>query len=408
MQRRCLLPEDVRAHNRGLLLRLVNEDGPLSRRELAHRTGLSIPTVATIVSELLGLGYVMESFAAPRSNLRGPKASQVALVADAALMLGVDVGVDRLQIGLCDLSGVEVPDVVQVAPPAGATAEQVLDCAVRLAAPLVTRAGSRLRGVGVGVPGPVDPAGRRSMVSLALGWRDVAVADRFEEAFAIPATVEYNVRAMALAEAYHGLGRQAENLLYVQVGDGVGFSLVVSGVPFRQGAHGVSELGHQQVALDGPRCVCGAVGCLEARLAEPYLRRRLRRVSRDSQPLARALRCGLAPLSALDVAVRAGDSRAEAVLADFVEHLSTAIALNVNVFSPTRVALGGIMADAPPDVLSRLVKATQERVCVVLRDAVQIEQSALGLNAGVLGAATCALDQLLYRGGPVAYGAPAR
>jgi predicted NBD/HSP70 family sugar kinase len=313
--------------------------------------------------------------------------------------MGVDVGLDRIQIGLCDLSGL-VPGVVEVPLCAGRTPSQALDAAVSAAVPLVDRAGARLCGVGVGVPGPVDAAGRRSVVSLALGWRDVAVADRFERAFGMPATVEYNVRAMALAEVYHGLGRQAENLLYVQVGDGVGFSFVVSGVPFRQGAHGVSELGHHQVAQDGPRCVCGAIGCLEARLAEPYLRRRLRHVAKDCPALARALRRGLAPLSALSVSVRAGEGRADAVLADFVEHLSTAIALNVNVFSPTRVALGGILADAPADVSNRLVEATRARICRVLREEVLIEQSMLGRYTGVLGAATSALDHLLYRGGP--------
>jgi predicted NBD/HSP70 family sugar kinase len=154
--------------------------------------------------------------------------------------------------------------------------------------------------------------------------------------------------------------------------------------------------------------VCGAIGCLEARLAEPYLRRRLRHVAKDSPALARALRRGLAPLSALAVAVRAGEGRPEAVLADFVEHLSTAIALNVNVFSPTRVALGGILAEAPADVLNRLVDATRARICLVLREEVLIEQSMLGRYTGVLGAATSALDYLLYRGGPAGLSPPAR
>ncbi|HKT00118.1 MAG TPA: ROK family transcriptional regulator [Rugosimonospora sp.] len=399
MERRCLLPEDVRAHNRGLLLRLVKEQGPLSRRELARYTGLSIPTVATIVTELLSRGYVVESATAARSNLRGPRASQVALVHGAATVLGVDIGVERVQLGVSDLSG-HVPEVVEVSLAGAGTDGEALDAVIAAARPLVERAGSRMCGIGVGFPGPVDQAGRSSVSSLPLGWRDVAIADAFEAAFNVPAMVEYNVRAMALAEAYHGLGRQAENLLYVQVGDGVGFSFVVSGVPFRQGAHGVSELGHYQVTQDGPRCVCGSIGCLEVRLAEPYLRHRLRHLARTCPALGHALRRGLSPLDALDVAVHAGEAHAEAVLDDFVEHLSTAIALNANVFSPTRVALGGILADAPKAVITRLATATYARICLVLRDTVQIEPSTLGPYAGVLGAATYALDHLIYRGSP--------
>src|SRR5205807_5220074 len=102
-------------------------------------------------------------------------------------------------------------------------------------------------GAGIAVPGPVDADGRRTLHSLALGWRDVPVAERFEEAFGSPAVAEYNVRAMALAEARHGLGLRAENLLYVHLGESLGFAFVVDGLPFRQGAHGVSELGHHRV-----------------------------------------------------------------------------------------------------------------------------------------------------------------
>jgi predicted NBD/HSP70 family sugar kinase len=397
VERHCLLPEDVRAHNRGLLLRVVNEEGPLSRRDLAHRTGLSIPTVAAIVADLLIQGYVRESLGA-RSNLRGPRASLVGLVRDAAVVMGVDVGVRRVRIGLCDLSGL-VPDVVEVPVDGTASAGDVLDAAVRAAAPLVARAGSRLSGVGVAVPGPVDAAGRRSAVSLPLGWRDVPVAEHLELALGVPATVEYNVRAMAQAEALHGLGRCVENLLYVEVGDGVGFSFAVGGVPFRQGAHGVSELGHHQVAAAGPRCGCGALGCLEAYVAEPYLRQRLWQVAPGNPVLDGALRRGLPPLEVLDLAVRAGEAAAGSVLDDVVTHVSTAIALNVNVFSPRRVALGGMLAQAPKDILTRLVSATRTRVCAVLRGTVEIEPSALGAHAGVLGAAATALDRLLYRAG---------
>jgi predicted NBD/HSP70 family sugar kinase len=436
VDRRSWLPEDVRAHNRGLLLRLLTERGPLSRRELAHQTGLSIPTVTSIVTDLTDEGYVTESVPKTRSARRGPRATVVTLARNGYTVLGVDIRTDEVRVGLSDLSGL-VTEATHVPFERGTPARKVLDLAVAAATPLVESAGHHLVGIGVGVPGPVDPERRKCVLSLILGWREIEVADAFERAFGAQTVVDYNVRAMAAAEARHGLGQRAENLLYVHVGEGVGFAFVVDGRPFRQGAHGVSELGHHQVVADGPRCVCGEVGCLEAVLCEPNLRGQVTRAAAESRVVADLLDRGLpagdtadpeanhgdhgnhgrprvdhgaaaeppprgpAPLDVLDAAARAGDPVAGRLLAVFTEHLSTAIALNVNVFSPMRVALGGILTQAPKEVIERVVAAARPKVFSVLRHRVTIEPSAIGAHAGLLGSATVALDHLFYDRGAV-------
>jgi predicted NBD/HSP70 family sugar kinase len=402
VDRRSWLPEDLRAYHRGLLLRLIGEEGPLTRRDLAQRSGLSIPTAASIVSGLLSAGLVVETSPwSERVAPRGPRAGLLALARHAHLVLAMDLCANRLRAGLCDLSGV-VSEVVSV--PVHGTIEpaRLLDLAVDTARPLAEAAGSRLIGVGIGVPGPVDDEGRRSLLALPLGWRDVPVAVRFEEAFGVPAVVEYNVRAMALAEARHGLGLRAENLLYVHLGESFGVAFLVDGLPFRQGAHGVSELGHQRVVENGPRCSCGADGCLEAVLGTSYLRQRLRAAAADSSVLGPLLRRRLQVLELLDIAVRGGDAAAGAVLDDVVTHLSTAVAVSVDMLSPTRVALGGELATAPKEVLDRIHDASRAKVSRVLRDQVRIERSEIGRYPGVLGAGTVALDRLFYRDQPPA------
>jgi predicted NBD/HSP70 family sugar kinase len=400
VDQRSWLPEDVRAHNRGLILRLLTEHGALARRELADQTGLSIPTVTSIVTDLTSEGYVTESVPQVRATRRGPRATLITLQRSEYAVLGVDIGTDEVSVGLTDLTG-RVTEVTRVGFERGAPAERVLDLAVAAATPIVAADTRAIVGIGVGVPGPVDAAQRRCVLSLALGWGEVDVAERFERAFDRPTVVDYNVRGMAAAEARHGLGQRAENLLYVHIGEGVGFAFVVNGRPFRQGAHGVSELGHHQVAVDGPRCVCGAVGCLETVLCEPNLRTRVEQAARHSPVLAEAARDNRAPLDALDAAAHAGDRVADTLLAEFADHLSTAIALNVNVFSPTRVALGGVLATAPKDVIERVLAATQPKISSVLRHQVNVEQSMIGQHMGLLGAATVALDHVFYDRGAV-------
>lgn len=400
MDRRSWLPEDLRAYHRGLILRLLGDEGPLTRRDLAQRSGLSIPTAASIVTELVTAGHLIESPSGTgRPGPRGPRANLLALARHAHLVLAVELSSTQVRIGLGDLSGV-VSEVASAPVPRGSGPAQLLDIAVAAATPLVRSAGDRLIGAGVCVPGPVDADGRRSLLSLALGWRDVPVAERFEEAFEVPTVVEYNVRAMALAEARHGLGLRAENLLYVHLGESLGFAFVVDGLAFRQGAHGVSELGHHRVAERGPRCSCGAIGCLEAVLGGPYLRQRIREAAREDPDLAQLVRRKLPLLDLIDQAGSVPGSPVGQILDDVIEHLSTAVALCVNVFSPTRVALGGELATAPKDLLDRLRETTLDKVSRLLRDQVNVERSEIGRYPGVLGAGTVALDRLFYQDQP--------
>ncbi len=401
MDRRSWLPEDLRAYHRGLLLRLLTEEGPLTRRDLARHSGLSIPTVASIISHLLAAGEVGESVPVSAGAVapRGPRAALVTVARHAHVVLGVDLCANRIRAGLCDLCGV-VSEAVSVPVPGGLPPAGLLDLAIEAARPLADSAGDRLIGVGVAVPGPVDEDGRRSLLALPLGWHDVPVAERFEEALGAPAVVEYNVRAMALAEARHGLGVRAENLLYVHLGAGLGVAFVVDGRPFRQGAHGVSELGHHRVVERGPRCSCGAVGCLEALLGEAYLRRRIREAAGERPALAALVRRRMPVLELLDRAVQDGDRAAGEILDDVVTHLGTVVALSVDLLSPARVALGGELASAPKEVLERLCAAIRGKVSQVLRDQVRIERSAVGRYPGLMGAGTVALDRLFYRDQP--------
>src|SRR5262249_31528772 len=146
-------------------------------------------TTASIVSELLTGAYVTESMPADRSTGRGPRASLISIVRHGHTVVGVDVSGTRVRLGLCDLSGI-VSDVVTIPMDMRAGPDEVLEPAVAAAAPLVRSAGKKLLGFGVAVPGPVDPDGRKLLQSLALDWRDVSVAERFERAYGSVATVE--------------------------------------------------------------------------------------------------------------------------------------------------------------------------------------------------------------------------
>ncbi|WP_433333496.1 ROK family protein [Spirillospora sp. CA-294931] len=379
---------ELRVQNRGLLLRVLRDNGPVPRSELARRTGLSATTITKVVAGLIDEGLVTEGGDAPGEGRVGRPAIDVALVREARAVCGVQVRGGAARVGLCDLragliTGEEIAFARDTDP------AEVLDRIAALAGDLIDRSGydrERILGVGVAAPGPVDAAERRNVLSINLGWRDVPFADHLEGALGLPTVVDHNVRAMALAESRYGIG--ADNLLYVYVRTGVGAGLVIGGRPFRPGAHGVTELGHLRVVEKGRRCACGSTGCLETVVSEPILLEQIQGT------------IGLAPgqgvLAALEGAAEAGDARATTILDELVEHLTTALASAVNLLNPELIVLGGVFADAPGGTLDRVRTSLYSKAFPILRDSVRLASTSLGLDAGVIGGAASALDRFFY------------
>jgi len=382
-----------------MLLRLLDEQGAMTRGELTDRTGLSLPTVASIVSDLVVRGCVTEVGLRARSARRGPRAAAVALKRTAYQAVGVYLGATDIWVGRCDLSGAVV-GARRIPVPSGASPPDVLRAAITAVGPLVRTAGPALLGIGVAVPAPVDADRRRTGRTLATAWQDVPVADAFTTALHTPAVVEYNV--LALAEARHGFGRGVSSLLYLHVGVGVGIAFLVDGEPVAHGGRGISELGHRPVVPDGPVCTCGASGCLEAVLREPYLRSLVQKAAGQSPLLDSAAREHRAPLHALVAAGEQGDPMAGALLAQYLDHLTTGLATAVDVLSPSCVALGGMLAQAPKEVLEQLHDALYPKLSAPLRDQVSVRPSAIRPHPGVLGGATVAFEHFFYAGGPPA------
>jgi predicted NBD/HSP70 family sugar kinase len=380
------------------VLQLLDESGPMTRSEIAHRSGLSIPTVASIVADLTEQGRTADAGIDPTSR-RGPRASMVKLARQTTEAVGVYIGIGKATLGRGDLAGA-VHDWRRIRFDPTSLPSRVLRAVVRAAAPLVATAGTHLVGLGVAVPGPVDAAHRELRMSLCLGWQDVAVADHFEQALGVPAVVEYNVQAMALAERRYGLGLKAENLLYLHVATGVGFAFLVDGEPLAYGPHGVSELGHHRVAPEGPPCACGVPGCLESVVNEPWLRERVAEAARTRPAIAAAQQQHLHPLAALLAAEQAGDKVAARLLVDFVDHVTTGLAAAINMLSPTRVVLGGILASAPAEVHEQIRHALDPKVAQPLREPLQVAPAVQRQYPGVLGAAAVAFEQVLFTARP--------
>ncbi|MEV0644028.1 ROK family transcriptional regulator [Phytomonospora sp. NPDC050363] len=246
--------------------------GPLNRSQIAARLGLGAATVTEHTRRLVALGYIREL--APQVSGPGRPRVPLEVVADAAYTLGLRVHPTHVVGVLVRLDGSEVDRFEIPFDPADDPVSQLADaCAGAFAA----ETGSRVRGVGVALPGVIDPTTGTVRLSPRLGWTGVPLGPALAERLPVPVLIDNDTRASTTAELLFGAGREHDDFLVLAIGDGVGMGIVL-GRRVHRGPDGVAgEFGHVPVDPSGPVCVCGRNGCLEAYVADHALAARARR-----------------------------------------------------------------------------------------------------------------------------------
>ncbi len=288
--------------------------------------------------------------------------------------IGVDVGGTKIAGGLVDISDGSILARRTLATAPGRGSEAVLGDAIDLARSLIEAAGGRgleVLGIGCGVPELVDLDGNVKS-SYNFSWPGVAVQTRFAELG--PAIVESDVRAAARAEAAFGAERALGHAVYVTIGTGVSYCLIIDGEPYA-GANGYAI--HFAQSPLTVRCdSCGAVSgpVVEEIASGPGLAARFR------------ARGGRAE-SGEEVLAAAGDTVAVDIVGEAADALGVLIGLAVNMLDPEAVIIGGGLGLAGGLYRERLTAATRAHIWADSRRGLPICSAVLGPDAGLIGAA---------------------
>ncbi len=328
--------------NRQILLNLVREHQPISRADLARRMTLGRGVVTTLVKQLLNEGALYEGALADLP--RGRRPTMLYVETRDRLVVAIDVRFSRIDVLLSDFGG------KQIALERFGTRfdpEQLLDeLAVRVRRLLRTHAAEgRCEGIGMVIPGMVDRHSGRVLNAPQLGWRDVQVRAGLAERTGLPVHVENAPAACALAHIWLGPSG-VRDFVYVSVSDGVGTGVVVNGEVVRGHGHTAGEFGHIPISADGPRCLCGSLGCLEAHTSN--LATVARYLGHELSPaIARELlqRSGV---TVDDVIARAGggDERARDALTETGRYLGIGLSTIVQALNPAQIFVGGEITGA--------------------------------------------------------------
>lgn len=251
--------ETARHINRRIALNIIRRHQPMSRAELARRSGLQRSTVSAIVRQLIDEGWVTEG--ASGSTARGRRPRFLHLNVERAGIVAVDLRPGTTRVGL---AGIDARFVMQTDWPTPATpgafaAELARTVkAFRRAHPDVV-----YEGVGVSLPGRVDEAGRL-VFAPNLGWGQDDLQRLLESVVGLPVAMENAASACALAELWFGHHPDnVRHLLAVTVSEGIGVGLLLNGQLVRASRAMAGEFGHVTLDENGPPCGCGKRGCWE-------------------------------------------------------------------------------------------------------------------------------------------------
>jgi predicted NBD/HSP70 family sugar kinase len=332
--------------NRQIVLNLIRAHQPVSRADLARLMNVRRGVASLLVSELLAEGLIFEG-AIGEAVGRGRRPTFLYIDSRQRCVVGVDIRASRTYIIITDLMGRQL---------GGVSSFQTSKDASRLIEELAHRVKQALaeykeigacEGVGVVVPGMVDPASGRVLHAPTLGWRDVSLRDPLESAIGNPVHIENSGKACALAQLWATRSDvvASGNSVFVSVSDGVGVGVVVNGEVLRGRHNTAGEFGHVPLSIDGPRCSCGATGCWEAYVSNiATLSRYFGRDLSEHRP--RASETATFTVEDLIARARAGDARALAALNSTARYLGLGLASIVNAVDPARIYIGGEITTA--------------------------------------------------------------
>jgi predicted NBD/HSP70 family sugar kinase len=377
----------LRNHHRvgfGEVLSMVRDAGTITRSELIARSGLGRSTMLQRVDALLELGLVTEVGRGQSTGGRRP--IELAFNAAAGLVFAADLGAYHARAALTDLAGVPVVEhcgEIDIA----AGPDQALDWVHRQINHLLESAGrprGDIRCIGVGVPGPVEFArGRPVLPPIMPGWDGFDIPQRLQGWVPVPVVVDNDVNIMALGE-HREVWPGCSHLLFVKVATGIGCGIVIGGRVYRghQGAAG--DIGHIHLPDHSEViCECGNTGCLET--------------SASGRALARQLSSlGVEAHTSMDVVklVREQNRKAVRLVRQAGRQLGEVLATLVNALNPEVIVIGGEIAEAYEQLFPGVREIVYRRSTPLAARHLQIVRSALGERAGIIGAATMAIDHL--------------
>jgi glucokinase len=295
-------------------------------------------------------------------------------------VLAVDLGGTNVRMAAVDDAG-NVLHLVRRPTPKGVTPEQLTDLFAEMADECRSATSREFSAIGIGVPANVTSSGILHHLPNLPSLEGADLTDMVSKRLAMPVVLENDATSAAIGEAWLGASKGTSDSILITLGTGVGGGVFVNGEPLRGPDGGAGKLGHINVEPDGHLCGCGSHGCIEQYASATALVR-----------LAHEAGLEVADSHELFDKWKSGDATARTVFDNMARHLGITLAGLVNTFNPEMFVIGGGASAAWDAFAEPLAKEICYRAFTESAERAKLVRTALGDDAGILGAAKSAFD----------------
>ncbi|SFM98782.1 transcriptional regulator of PTS gene [Izhakiella capsodis] len=330
--------DQIKKINAGVVYRLIDQYGPISRIELSKKAQLAPASITKIVRELVDAELVKETEFQEISS-RGRPATGLVLDTGNWHYLALRIGNGEIILALRDLSSRCIIEEIQplvlddVRPLQFLIAEQIDAFFFRNQDKL-----ERLMAIAITAPGMVN--GRLGVIHRMPFYKvkDLALGPFLTARMGLPVYLAHEIYGWTLAEALFGAARGARDVIHLVIDDNVGVGIITDGRILHRGTSSLAEIGHTQIMPQGHQCYCGNRGCLETLVSIPNL------LERAAEGMARdpssSLHLQPLNLDALCHAAKNNDLLTQALILDAGESVGRLLAIMVNIFHPQKILIG--------------------------------------------------------------------
>ncbi|GGA68657.1 xylose repressor [Edaphobacter acidisoli] len=319
--------EVARDINRDIVLELVRTRQPVSRADLSRISGLQPSTISAIIEQLLTEKWVVEGAAVQRP--RGRRPTLISLN-DDLVMLAADIRPNQAIVAVVDLNGRFLArEVIPLVSEPERGVNNMVECMKRMQR---SHPSKTFEGVGISLPGRVDPATQRLILSPNLKWSQYDIKSAVEKRISLRVELSNAANAALLSEMWFGRMDGVRNAALITISEGVGTAILANGqiIVGKDGLAG--EFGHIPIDPSGPQCGCGMKGCWEMFAS-----------SRAALRYYAELNQGAPPITIQELLHRAedGDKHAVSALTKQAAHLGRGLRLVTAALSPEVILLTG-------------------------------------------------------------------
>ncbi|MDB5082662.1 MAG: hypothetical protein JWP00_4586 [Chloroflexi bacterium] len=382
----------IRDINLNSLLNLIKTEGPVARTRLAELSGLSLATISYITSDLLDRNLLLESGAAESTGGRKPVLLEIR--PEGGFAIGLKLTEFSVVAVILNLNG-EVVYSERFSLELREQGQAAIALLGEQVQAFILRSGlahQKMIGLGCGMPGVISSEDGTCIDSPILGWRDVAISAPLGALLKMPVYVDNDVNSLAIYEKLFGQGQPFNHFLTITLGRGVGLGLVINGDVYRGGLGGAGEFGHTTVVIDGRRCECGNLGCLEAYASDRGIVQTYYEKNALEAPASLLKEPEKEALRLLEKA-RSGDQTALEAFKLAGTLLGISLANLVNLLNPQLVLLSGSGAVAGSILFDPMHEALKAHTFSRLADQMRMTTETAGDESWARGAASLVLRQ---------------